>query len=201
VQQKDGPIGQVSLDVHPCTQPGDGPSGSGVRVTSQSTSRGEPAALGGAESSDAVWRRSWPITGPMFSSPPPSDPVALCLAGDLRVRRFVPESLKPLVSSESDSATLAPLLAALSFRRPRFSTGRGTGPDRGLTAAPGVAALLGGPSGPGRGHRGAASRLSTRWGFSPKAHQMRDAADRPVSVVLARYRVDQWRREESPPGP
>ena len=34
-----------------------------------------------------------------------------CLAGDLRVRRFVPESRDSLVSSESDSAALAPLLA------------------------------------------------------------------------------------------
>jgi L-serine deaminase len=36
-------------------------------------------------------------------------PLESCLAGDLRVRRFVPESRDSLVSSESDSAALAPL--------------------------------------------------------------------------------------------
>ena len=39
-------------------------------------------------------------------------PLESCLAGDLRVRRFVPESRDSLVSSESDSAALAPLLAS-----------------------------------------------------------------------------------------
>jgi hypothetical protein len=57
----------------------------------------------------AAQRRSWPITGPIFSGPLLSDPVPSCLAGDLRVRRFVPESRNSLVSSESDSAALAPL--------------------------------------------------------------------------------------------
>ena len=38
-------------------------------------------------------------------------PLTSCLAGDLRVRGFVPESRDSLVSSESDSAALAPLLA------------------------------------------------------------------------------------------
>ena len=38
-------------------------------------------------------------------------PFESCLAGDLRVQRFVPESRDSLVSSESDSAALAPLLA------------------------------------------------------------------------------------------
>ena len=38
--------------------------------------------------------------------------LTLCLARDLCIRRFVPESRNPLVSSESDSAALAPLLAS-----------------------------------------------------------------------------------------
>jgi hypothetical protein len=50
---------------------------------------------------------------PMFSSPKQSARVSLCLAGDSRVRRFVPEPFGLLVSSESDSAALAPLLALL----------------------------------------------------------------------------------------
>ena len=41
-------------------------------------------------------------------------PLGSCLADDLRVRRFVPESRDSLVSSESDSAALAPLLTPLA---------------------------------------------------------------------------------------
>jgi len=55
-----------------------------------------------AESSKGAWRGSWSISWSIFLSPSLSDPVPLCLAGALRVRRFVPESLKLLVSSESD---------------------------------------------------------------------------------------------------
>ena len=44
-----------------------------------------------------------------------------CLAGDLCVRRFVPESRDSLVSSESDSAALAPLLATPAYNPPDFS--------------------------------------------------------------------------------
>jgi hypothetical protein len=45
----------------------------------------------------------------MFSSPPASLTLAACLVGDLGVQEIVPESFKPLISSESDSAALAPL--------------------------------------------------------------------------------------------
>ena len=54
---------------------------------------------------------AWSISWSIFSGPLLSAPVESCLAGDLHVRRFVPESRKSLVSSESDSAALAPLLA------------------------------------------------------------------------------------------
>ena len=34
--------------------------------------------------------------------------------------------------------------------------------------------------------------VSTRWGFNPKARQMRLTADWDIPVVLAMDRVDQW---------
>jgi len=56
-------------------------------------------------------------------------PFESCLAGDLRVRRFVPESRDSLVSSESDSAALAPLLTPWSRDHPHSSDEVGTDGD------------------------------------------------------------------------
>ena len=47
-------------------------------------------------------------------------PLESCLAGDLRVRRFVPESRNSLVSSESHSAALAPLRATQAYSAPKY---------------------------------------------------------------------------------
>ena len=72
------------------------------------------------ESSEGVQGIYGPITGPIFSGPSLSALVGSCLAGDLRVRRFVPESRDSLVSSESDSAALAPLLVPSASIWPIF---------------------------------------------------------------------------------
>ena len=61
-----------------------------------------------------VLEKAWSISGPIFSDPPLSGAHESCLVSDLGVRRFVPESAKPRISSESDSAALAPLLALLA---------------------------------------------------------------------------------------
>ncbi len=49
------------------------------------------------------------ISGPIFSELPLSGAHESCLVSDSSVGRFVPESPKPRISSESDSAALAPL--------------------------------------------------------------------------------------------
>jgi hypothetical protein len=53
--------------------------------------------------------KAWSISRPIFSVPPLSGAHESCLVDDSRVGRFVPESAKPRISSESDSAALAPL--------------------------------------------------------------------------------------------
>jgi hypothetical protein len=53
--------------------------------------------------------KAWSISRPIFSVPPLSGVHESCLVDDSRVGRFVPESAKPRISSESDSAALAPL--------------------------------------------------------------------------------------------
>ena len=54
-------------------------------------------------------RKAWSITGPIFSEPALSGAHESCLVSESGVGRFVPESPKPRISSESDSAALAPL--------------------------------------------------------------------------------------------
>jgi hypothetical protein len=59
-------------------------------------------------------RRPLAYIRPIFSGPPQSLGVESCLVSDFGVRRFAPKSAKPLISSESDSAALAPLQALQS---------------------------------------------------------------------------------------
>ncbi len=63
---------------------------------------------GAASSIQLTWGQAV-LSGPIFSDPSLSGAHESCLVSDLGVRRFVPESPKPRVSSESDSAALAPL--------------------------------------------------------------------------------------------
>ena len=56
-----------------------------------------------------VLEKAWSISGPIFLDRPLFGAHKSCLLGDLGVGRFVPESPKPRVSSESDSAALATL--------------------------------------------------------------------------------------------
>jgi hypothetical protein len=59
-----------------------------------------------------------------ISEPLPSGPSESCLVSDSDVGRFVPESPKPRISSESDSAALAPLQQDLRVWRGSVSITR-----------------------------------------------------------------------------
>jgi hypothetical protein len=72
-----------------------------------------------SDAQDRLILGAGPITGPIFSGPPLSDPVESCLAGDLRVRRFVPASLNSLVSSEPERAMRPGKMAFPCRRRGR----------------------------------------------------------------------------------